>query len=122
MIDNRASAAARTQLVVLTGSTAAAESQRADQPLQELSTANGNIEEVEEQAVQKAGSDGPQSQGAANSTQSVDDKPAALFAKAGHEVISVIASGHSDNEDDGADLSNKTHSYTITSTPYEELD
>ena len=102
---------------MLTGSSAAAENQRADQPLQELSTVHGNIEEV----VQKAACVGHQSEKAADATQSFDEKPAALFAKAGHEITSVVASGQSDSEDDEADPK-QTESHVITSTPYEELD
>ena len=122
--------AATASSAVVTGTAAAAaESRSDDQPLRELSSANGNVEEVEEQVVPKANAAGPQVDEAAGTSQSSmkaqrnADKPVALFAKTGHEVTSVVASGQSDDEEDNAvRTSSTTGSHMMSSTPYEELD
>lgn len=118
-------AAADDFLVALPGATATAESPTAAQPLQELSVTSGNVEKVERQSEPQPKGAHQESQETASASQPAmqaqpdTDGPAALFAKAGHEVTSVVASGLSDDESDAA---SEQGSLMTTSTPYEELD
>lgn len=109
---------------VSAGSATSAQTPTMDQPLQELSIANGNIGEPERQSEVKAEAAVLEVQESAGDPQADTqvhpeaDAPTALFARAGHEVTSVV-NGLSDDEDD---VKREFKSHIHTSTPYGELD